>query len=214
MDLIASGPTVTDDPSTPEAALAVLRKYPAGGAGFFTRVVEYLKQKKPGRRSPRLACQVANLVIGNNARAVDAAGAKAESLGYSPALISANGGEGLAEDVGRHLAGMVLRMRAGPGPNCLVSGGEPAVRLVDPSRRGRGGRNQQLVLAALERLLADGAEGIALLSGGTDGEDGPTDAAGAVLDATVLAAVGRLGLDPADFLARNDAYNFFAPLGA
>ena len=109
---------------------------------------------------------------------------------------------------------MALRMRAGPGPDCLISGGEPAVRLVDPSRRGRGGRNQQLVLAALERLVADAAEGIALLSAGTDGEDGPTDAAGAVLDATVLAAVGRLGLDPADFLARNDAYYFFAPLGA
>ncbi len=214
LDLIASGPTVTDDPSTPEAALAVLRKYPAGGAGFFTRVVEYLRQKKPAGRSPRPACQVANLVIGNNARAVEAAGAKAESLGYRRTLISAKGGEGLAEDVGRHLAGMALRMRAGPGPNCLVSGGEPAVRLVDPSRRGRGGRNQQLVLAALERLVADAAEGIALLSAGTDGEDGPTDAAGAVLDATVLAAVGRLGLDPADFLARNDAYSFFAPLGA
>ena len=62
------------------------------------------------------------------------------------------------------------------------------VKLVESSRRGLGGRNQQLVLAALLRLLDDGAEGIALLSGGTDGEDGPTDAAGALLDADVLAA--------------------------
>jgi hydroxypyruvate reductase len=63
-------------------------------------------------------------------------------------------------------------------------------------------------------LADDGAAGIVLLSGGTDGEDGPTDAAGALLDAEVLAAAKQRGLDPADFLARNDAYRFFEPLGA
>ena len=105
-------------------------------------------------------------------------------------------------------------MRAGPGPACFLSGGEPVVKLVDASRRGLGGRNQQLVLAALEELAGDGAGGIVLLSGGTDGEDGPTDAAGAILDADVLAAARRAGLDPADYLARNDAYHFFAPLDA
>ena len=68
--------------------------------------------------------------------------------------------------------------------------------------------------AIVERLADDGAGGIALLSGGTDGEDGPTDAAGAVLDAAILAAAGEQGLDPADFLARNDAYHFFQPLEA
>ena len=99
-------------------------------------------------------------------------------------------------------------------PTCFISGGEPVVKLVEPSRRGLGGRNQQLVLAALLRLFDDGAEGIALLSGGTDGEDGPTDAAGAFLDADVLAAARRMNLDPADYLARNDAYHFFEPLGA
>jgi glycerate-2-kinase len=104
-------------------------------------------------------------------------------------------------------------MREGPGPDCLITGGEPVVTLAPASIRGMGGRNQQLVLAALERLRSDGARGIALLSGGTDGEDGPTDAAGAVLDADVLASAAQ-GLDPADCLARNDAYHFFAPLGA
>jgi hydroxypyruvate reductase len=93
--------------------------------------------------------------------------------------------------------------------DCLVSGGEPVVSLVDAARRGLGGRNQQLVLAALIRLAADRAAGIALLSGGTDGEDGPTDAAGALLDAEVLAAAKRYHLDTADYLARNDAYHFF-----
>ena len=100
------------------------------------------------------------------------------------------------------------------GPTCLVSGGEPVVTLVEASRRGLGGRNQQLALSALLRLADDGAEGIALLSGGTDGEDGPTDAAGAFCDADVLAAARQSGLDPAGYLARNDAYHFFAPLGA
>lgn len=97
---------------------------------------------------------------------------------------------------------------------CFISGGEPVVKLVESSRRGLGGRNQQLVLAALLHLFDDGAEGIAILSGGTDGEDGPTDAAGAFLDADVLAAARERGLDPADYLARNDAYRFFAQLDA
>ena len=101
-----------------------------------------------------------------------------------------------------------------PHRMCFISGGEPVVKLVEPSRRGLGGRNQQLVLAALLRLFDDGAEGIALLSGGTDGEDGPTDAAGAILDAGVLAAARQAGLDPTAYRAHNDAYHFFAPLGA
>jgi glycerate 2-kinase len=88
------------------------------------------------------------------------------------------------------------------------------VKLVESSRRGLGGRNQQLVLAALVQLFEYGADGIALLSGGTDGEDGPTDAAGAVLDADVLEAARQEGLNPADYLARNDAYHFFGPLDA
>ena len=130
-----------------------------------------------------------NLVIGNNATAVDAAGDEAVRLGYSP-------GDGQRRPVGRRRPRRSAAtwptwpcaMRDRPGPDCLVSGGEPVVKLVRAGERGLGGRNQQLVLAALERLADDGAEGIALLSGGTDGEDGPTDAAGAVLDAAILAA--------------------------
>jgi hydroxypyruvate reductase len=109
---------------------------------------------------------------------------------------------------------MALGMRDEAGPNCLISGGEPVVKLVPFERRGLGGRNQQLVLAALERLAQDGADGICLLSGGTDGEDGPTDAAGALLDAPIMAAARKRGLDPSDYLARNDAYHFFEPLDA
>jgi hydroxypyruvate reductase len=120
----------------------------------------------------------------------------------------------MAELIGYDLAERAVRIRSDTGPDCLVTGGEPVVKLVPSGQRGLGGRNQQLVLAALERLAQDGAAGICLLSGGTDGEDGPTDAAGAVLDASILAAAKKRGLDPSDYLARNDAYHFFEPLEA
>ena len=212
LDVIASGPTV-EDSSTPEAALAVLEQFSAREAGISESVFAYLRRQRAGRRPP-WNCRVSNLIIGNNATAVDAAGMEAERRGYCQAMVCARQSEGPAEEVGRHLAGMALRMRTGPGPNCLVSGGEPVVRLVEKSRRGLGGRSQQLVLAALAWLAGDATAGIALLSGGTDGEDGPTDAAGAFLDAQVADAARRRGLDPADFLARCDAYHFFEPLGA
>ena len=158
--------------------------------------------------------RVTNVILANNATAVAAAAEEAKRLGYSVAAESATHSEGQAEEVGRDLAERALKMYADFGPTCFISGGEPVVKLVESSRRGLGGRNQQLVLAALLRLFDDGAKGIALLSGGTDGEDGPTDAAGAFLDADLLAAARRMNLDPADCLARNDAYRFFEPLGA
>jgi hydroxypyruvate reductase len=153
-------------------------------------------------------------VIGNNATAVDAAGMEAERRGYSHAMLSARQSEGQAEDVGRHLAAMARQMRGQPGPDCLISGGEPVVRLIEAARRGQGGRNQQLALAALETFWEDGARDVAILSGGTDGEDGPTDAAGAFFDASIVQAARDRRLSPQDFLARNDAYHFFAPLDA
>src|SRR4029078_9149770 len=154
---------------------------------------------------------VSNLILGNNATAVDGAGVEAERLGYSHAMISATKSEGAAEDVGRHLASMALKMRDNPGPDCLISGGEPTVKLVDEGRRGKGGRNQQLALAALSEL--GDSEGICLLSGGTDGEDGPTDAAGAMVDDQIVAAASQRGLAVKDYLARNHAYTFFDQCG-
>ncbi len=235
LEIIASGPTV-EDSSTPAAALAILDRYQALAAGVPQAVFDYLAARcrdNRTRHAPRDArtrhaprdadphaereeyvCPVWNLVIGNNATAVDAAGQEAERLGYSHAIVSAARSEGAAEDVGRHLAAMAVSMRGRPGPNCLISGGEPVVKLAAAEKRGLGGRNQQLVLAALAALASDGARDLAILSGGTDGEDGPTDAAGAFLDAEILSAAGRQGLDPGGYLARNDAYHFFAPLGA
>jgi hydroxypyruvate reductase len=212
LDVIASGPTVPDR-STPEQALAVMKQFLAREAGVSPALLRCLEQRQPRAHGAAPVCRVDNLVIGNNARAVDAAGAEAVALGYTPAIHVATSLEGQAEDVGRHHAQMARRMLAHPGPDCLVTGGEPVVRLVDESRRGKGGRNQQLVLAALIALADTGLQGSIVLSGGTDGEDGPTDAAGAFADAQVSQAAQAAGLDPADYLARNDAYRFFEPLG-
>ena len=181
-----------------------------GENGISANVYELLRRKRWIENEP-IACEVTNLVIGNNATAVDAAGTKSLELGYRYAMVSAPRSEGQAEEVGRHLAEMALSMRDQPGgrPDCLISGGEPVVSLIESSRRGLGGRNQQLVLAAMEALWADGAERIAILSGGTDGEDGPTDAAGAVFDAETLRRAHESGIDLEYYLERNDAYSFF-----
>jgi glycerate 2-kinase len=211
LDIIGSGPTVPLA-GTPDDALAVLELFRAGEAGIAPAVLDVLKRDRP--QPVPITCRVTNQIIGNNATAVDAAGLEAERLGYSHAMTSARHSEGQAEDIGRHLAAMALSMRDRAGPDCLISGGEPVVTLVDSARRGTGGRNQQLALAALEALASDGGDGIALLSGGTDGEDGPTDAAGAFVDAQVIAAARDAGLHAADYLRNNDAYHFFEPLGA
>jgi glycerate-2-kinase len=98
-------------------------------------------------------------------------------------------------------------------PACILSGGEPVVHLAKTDKPRKGGRNQQLVLAALDALMDDTMDRIVLLSGGTDGEDGPTDAAGALADAQLLRAARQKGLDPRPYLERNDSYAFFEPLG-
>ncbi len=154
-------------------------------------------------RQPELSYHV----LGNNSAAVDGAGVEAERLGYSHAMIAARQSEGTAEEVGRHLAAMAVRMRDEPGPDCLISGGEPTVKLVGEATRGKGGRNQQLALAALAAL--GDCRGVAMLAAGTDGEDGPTNAAGAFVteDVARMAAANRLA--PSEYLARNDAYHFF-----
>ena len=90
---------------------------------------------------------------------------------------------------------------------CVLSGGEPVVDLGP--QPGKGGRNQQFVLAALTELSADAMRGVTILSGGTDGEDGPTDAAGAVADSELFKRAQQKKLNPQEFLNRHDAYRFF-----
>lgn len=216
LEVIASGPTV-QSAGTPASAIAVLEELGLVNERALDAVVRWLRG---GGRNATIAGPhpsehdaptVNHHVLGNNATAVDAAGAEAERLGYSHAMVCADKPEGPAEDVGRHLAEMAVRMRSEPGPDCLISGGEPTVTLVDESHRGKGGRNQQLALAALTHL--DDCHGIALLSAGTDGEDGPTDAAGAFVTDEVIRAAREQHLDPHQFLGRNDAYHFFQRAG-
>jgi len=223
LDVIASGPTV-DDTSTPAEALAILKQFDARAAGITPAVFDYLQAGR-GRHEADTGCRATNLVIGNNATAVEAARLEAVRLGYLPNVLATDSHEGLAEPVGRRLAAMIPALCAGSGADCVISGGEPVVQLVNAATRGLGGRNQQLVLAAADLLSTSQSakveaksnrlsDGFALLSGGTDGEDGPTDAAGAIIDAQTLAAAKEKHLDAADFLHRDDAYHFFEPLGA
>ncbi len=219
LDVIASGPTVVDT-SLPEDAITVLEKYdpgqklPARIRGALTRQL--------GNHPDAVTATCTNIVLGNNAVAVDEAGICAERLGYNHAMQSATQCEGGAEEVGRQLARMVIEMlTADPAKHrtdCLITGGEPTVKLAPVDIRGRGGRNQQLVLAAYDHLLSAGLSDtqwgrLAVLSGGTDGEDGPTDAAGAVLCESVHRRATELKLDVADHLKRNDAYPFFKATG-
>lgn len=212
LDVIASGPTIPDT-THPQDALQVLVQFRAESVA--PRAFNYLKQiSERGTQEQPPRCHVHHLVIGNNAVAVDGAGLEAERRGYSALMKSATELEGPCEPAGRMLAQLAQRLVQDPrGPDCLILGGEPTVELAAAEIRGRGGRNQQLVLAALDecRNQGIGADQLRwhLLSAGTDGEDGPTDAAGAWLDPQVLAAQQATRLDPRDYLRRNDAYSFF-----
>ncbi len=219
LDLIASGPTVPD-PSSAQDAVNVLQKYDAKRE--LPESIYKTLESGHDRILPPVVCSATTIVIGNNAVAVDEAGIRAERLGYNHVMHSADHDEGFAEDVGRHLADMAVDMlKADPDKHrhdCLITGGEPVVKLVGEDVRGRGGRNQQLVLASYRQLLTHRLtdrqwDRICILSGGTDGEDGPTDAAGAFIDAEVHRQALRLGLDASDALVRNDAYTFFAASG-
>ncbi len=218
IELIASGPTVHTS-KTASDALATLEDLGLSKQPSLKRLIRFLKghtgvttwrpvTSATGIGPPPL---ISYVLLGNNAAAVDAAGAEAERLGYSHAMISATAPEGAAEVVGRHLAEMAIRIRSEVGLDCLISGGEPTVTLVSESRRGKGGRNQQLALAALTAL--GDCRDIAFLSAGTDGEDGPTDAAGAFVTEEIVRAARQQQLDPQDYLARNDAYHFFQQAG-
>jgi glycerate-2-kinase len=228
LDMIASGPTILDT-TTPRDALQVLQKYDRQQrlpdrvyAVLQNKISETDRRGLDVRTPVAPLCPSTTIVLGNNARAVDECGIKAESLGYNHAMHSATGSEGSAESVGHRLAEMLIKMlRADPRQhriNCLITGGEPTVVLAPIEQRGVGGRNQQLVLAAYQLLQSAALsethwQRLALLSGGTDGEDGPTDAAGAVLDGDVHRRARQLGLDIQDHLRRNDAYTFFAACG-
>ncbi|MGQ0633315.1 MAG: glycerate kinase type-2 family protein [Planctomycetaceae bacterium] len=230
LDVIASGPTVVSPLDVPElieceslapavhrhrgAPLRILEKF-GGGAAVPQKVVDYLNCLADHSHSAAApTAQVYNHIIGNNAMAVAAASKHAAALGYAVHSLTVDEA-GEANAVGRAIAERCLeyhpRARPPLSSACLVGGGEPVVKLTSENR-GKGGRNQQLVLSAIDRLWTDWPAGVVILSGGTDGEDGPTDAAGALADAALVERARALQLDPRAFLERNDAYRFFEPL--
>lgn len=227
LETIASGPTVPD-PATASDALDILRTFAPRRADVPEAVWARLEsrgsladQTPPGGASSLYnaglqAIDVRHHIIANNATACRAAAGEAARLGYDVVDVRPEE-RGVAREVGVALAEEALALRAhtavGSRPRCLITGGEPVVQLAPGVHRRRGGRNQELVLAALARLWDDGADRLCLLSGGTDGEDGPTDAAGALLDADLLHEARRQARRPEDFLARNNSYPYFESLG-
>jgi hydroxypyruvate reductase len=156
--------------------------------------------------------RVQNLIVGSNRLAVDAAARKARSLGYHTLVLSTVI-EGETREVARVHAAIAKEIRATgrpvKPPACVISGGETTVTIRGP---GLGGRNQEFALAAAIDI-AD-LKDIVMLSCGTDGTDGPTDAAGALADGKTIARARSAGLDARTFLARNDSYRFFERLSA
>jgi len=215
LDVIGSGPTAPDA-STFADALAVLDKY-----GLRERVPapvrERLERGAAGEipETPKADDPVfqrtQNLIVGNNRTAVDAAAKIARVFGFRPLVLSTMI-EGETREVARVHAAIVREIlasgRPARPPVCLISGGETTVTLRG---NGLGGRNQEFVLAAAIELA--GLPDVVVLSGGTDGTDGPTDAAGAIADGATLARAERIGLDARRMLAENDSYHFFEPLG-
>ena len=148
--------------------------------------------------------RVDNVVIGNNQLVTDAAVARARALGFTPHLLTRSL-EGEAREVARQLAGLGRDVRAGrgpvPRPACIVAGGETTVTVTG---RGAGGRCQELGLAAALEL--DGAPGVVVLAAGTDGTDGPTPAAGAIVDGGSAGRARAAGDDPERRMADNDSH--------
>lgn len=225
LDMIASGPT-TPDTTTAADALMVLRQFDPQQtlpASIYRCLAQPAPPPHPQPPGPPPGKATA-LVIANNQAAVAAAAAHASSLGYTLGPPPGGAPQGSAEAVGQQLARAAVSMLRSrhdgrSQPACLVSGGEPVVQLVPAEVRGKGGRNQQLVLAAMVALGQDprftraDRSRLVLLSGGTDGEDGPTDAAGAILCEAVWQACEQQGLEPQAYLQRNDAYTFFEKTG-
>lgn len=215
LDAIGSGPTAPDDTTYAEA-WGVIAKYG-------------LQQKLPPRVADHLRCgmdgkvpetmkgndpclyRTQNVIVASIGQALDAAKAAAMELGYSTNILS-DALQGEARVAAHFLAKAV---RAVPDAmrnqkrHCLLCGGETTVTVHG---NGKGGRNQELALAfALE---IEGWLGVSLLSAGTDGGDGPTDAAGAMVDGSTMAQARSLLIDPQVYLANNDSYAFFARLDA
>jgi glycerate 2-kinase len=223
LDVIAGGATV-ENGTTAADALAVLRKFALDGRADLRNLCAVLEREASASAaavsSPEGYENHRNIIVANTRRAVDAAVCKAKELGYKAQGVGALRCEGDVATVVETFLSVMNRTPPSFGPFAYVSGGEPTVTLAPPEIRGKGGRNTQLVLLTLIEALKNRSRFPAhflVLSGGTDGEDGPTDAAGAFFDdlfVTKLLEEGPEVLTAAREAARrNDSYTFFAEKG-
>jgi len=215
MDTIASGPFVPDA-STYGQALEILERYDLMSR-VPERVVEHLcsglaglvpETPKPG---DEIFGRAVNVIVGSNIQSLASGREKAGELGYN-AIILSSSIEGDTAEVARTHAAIAREIRAtgnpvGP-PACILSGGESTVKVMGS---GKGGRNQEFALNLVH--AASGIPDSLFASIGTDGTDGPTDAAGAIVDSRTVARAQELGLDPVEFGRNSDSYHFFEQLG-
>lgn len=214
LDVIGSGPTVADR-SAFEDAVEILKRYeiwdrtPGPVRDRLSQGAKGLVAETPKPGDPAFQ-RGAQILVGSCLRALDAAARTAEALGYQPLILSSKV-EGEAREVAKAFAAIGKEILSShhplKPPACVLMGGETTVTLLG---EGRGGRNQEFVLAG--SLALDGTERVVLLAGGTDGTDGPTDAAGALADGSTIARAKALGMNPFAFLKRSDSYHFFKPL--
>lgn len=212
---IASGPMVPDE-STFSDCLYALDKYRLRQK--VPRAVKVLLEKgakgeigETPKVGDSIFSKTDNVIIGNNLLALNAARQKASELGYHSLILSSSIRGETREVAKVHAAIAKEILKTGnpiPGPACVISGGETTVAIKG---QGLGGRNQEFALAAAMDIK--GLEGVVILSGGTDGTDGPTDAAGALADGRTIERAREAGMDATTYLDRNDSYPFFQSLG-
>ncbi len=215
MDNIGSGPTAPDS-STFADCLSIIERYGVGEM-IPVAVRSILKKGAAGeivdtpKAGDPIFQKVQNLVIGNNRLALVAAKGKAEALGYHTLVLSSSiEGEAREVAIDHMIRARNVLSRSNPirPPACIISGGETTVAIRGD---GLGGRNQEFALAAAIEI--DGLGGVVAFSGGTDGTDGPTDAAGGIVDGTTVQRGRDKGLDARSYLERNDSYPFLKTVG-
>ncbi len=224
LQTIASGPTLATANRNASEALQALEQLGLIQEPRLQNICSYLRRQSAetaGSVPSSLQTSVEHVILANNATAVDAAGTRAVELGYRYLMQSARKSEGDVGALARHLSGAIEQLLGQREVDCLISGGEPTVLLPEPSQRGKGGRNQQLALSIMESMRKLGwpsqagrfSRPFVFLSGGTDGEDGPTTAAGALFDAQTLESALAADVSLTDYILRADAYSFFKRFG-
>jgi glycerate 2-kinase len=209
LEAIASGPTVPD-PTSSEDAIEILKKYNIEKQAPKS-ILKFLEPDNSRSKTQEQALglhSIQHIIIGDNKLAAEAALNQAELEGFHAEILT-NELQGEAREIGRELAHHLrVSISEEPRPFCLIAGGETTVTIGGD---GKGGRNQELALAAVDELRD--LENVLLISLATDGDDGPTDAAGAVVTGESARRAESLGLDSAGYLSRNDSYPFFQALG-